>query len=154
MKAHAVPRWAISLADIMMLLLGFFILLQAGKATDVAAGARAAFSMEPKPRALLTTEAAALFEPGEARLRQTARARIAGIGAAAARAKRPVVVESHGRDRGARRFDAWELAAARAAALARALSEAGLTEDRVQVVMPGTVEKEARGQRLVVRYGR
>ena len=67
MKVHAVPRWAISLADIMMLLLGFFILLQAGKATDVAAGARAAFSMEPQPRALLTTEAAALFEPGDPR---------------------------------------------------------------------------------------
>ena len=154
MRAHAVPRWAISLADIMMLLLGFFILLQAGKATDVAAGARAAFSMEPQPRALLTTEAAVLFEPGEARLRPTARARIVGIGAAAARAKRPVVVESHGRDPGARRFDAWELAAARAAAIARALSVAGLPVDRVQVVMPGTVEKEARGQRLVVRYGR
>ena len=87
MKAHAVPRWAISLADIMMLLLGFFILLQAGKATDVAAGARAAFSMEPQPRALLTTEAAALFEPGEARLRPTARARLASPGSISAISK-------------------------------------------------------------------
>lgn len=152
MKARPYPRWALSLADIMMLLLGFFVLLQAAKSSDVTAGARAAFSAEPQPRALLVSDAAALFEPGEARLRPAARQRIAGIGAAAAGAKRGLVVESHGRDPGARRFDAWELSAARAAALARALSEAGLTEDRVQVVMPGTVAKEARGQRLIVRY--
>ncbi len=152
MKARAFPRWALSLADIMMLLLGFFVLLQAGKTADVAAGARAAFATEPQARALLDVEAGALFEPGEARLRAEARQRLAGIGVAAAQAKRAVIVESHGRDPGARRFDAWELSAARAAALARALSEAGLSEDRVQVVMPSTVEKEARGQRLTVRY--
>jgi len=152
MKARAFPRWALSLADIMMLLLGFFVLLQAAKSSDVTAGARAAFSAEPQQRALLATEAAALFESGEARLRPAARQHIARIGAAAAGEKRGLVVESHGRDPGARRFDAWELSAARAAALARALSEAGLAEDRVQVVMPGTVEKEARGQRLLVRY--
>ena len=154
MKARTYPRWAISLADIMMLLLGFFVLLQAGDATDVAAGARAAFSMDPEPRALLETEAARLFERGEARLRPTARERIAGIGSAAAQAKRRLIVESHGRDPGARRFDGWELSAARAAAVARTLEEAGMAEEKVAVVMPGTVEEEARGQRLTVRYGR
>jgi flagellar motor protein MotB len=153
MKARAYPRWALSLADIMMLLLGFFVLLQAGNATDVAAGARAAFSMEPEARALLDTQAASLFEPGEARLRPAARERLAGIGSAAAQAKRVVVIESHGREAGARRFDGWELSAARAAALARALVGAGMTEERVLVVMPGTVQEEAKGQRLVVRYG-
>lgn len=152
MKARPYPRWALSLADIMMLLLGFFVLLQAAKSSDVTAGARAAFSAEPQQRALLETEASTLFEPGEARLRPAARQRIVRIGATAAGAKRALVVESQGREPGARRFDAWELSAARAAALARALSEAGLAEDDVQVVMPGIVAKEARGQRLIVRY--
>lgn len=153
MKARPYPRWVFSLADIMMLLLGFFVLLQAGNATDIAAGARAAFSMEPQPRALLEAEASKLFEPGEARLRAGARERIAGIGSAAAQSKRILIVESHGRDAGARRFDGWELSAARAAAIARALEDAGMGEDRVQVVMPGMAQEEARGQRLTVRYG-
>ena len=153
MKARSHPRWMISLADIMMLLVGFFVLLRAGEATDVAAAARAAFASEPIKGPLLSTNASALFEPGEARLRAEARERIAGIGSAASQADRVLIVESQGRDPGARRFDAWELAAARAAALARALEEAGMAENRLQVVMPATVGEEAKGQKLIVRYG-
>jgi len=153
MKARPYPRWVFSLADIMMLLLGFFVLLAAGDAADVAAGARAAFSSEPARPALLAHDANRLFEPGEARLRPAARERIAGIGSAAAQSSRALIVESRGRDPGARRFDGWELSAARAAAIARALEEAGVPEERVQVLMPGAGMEEARGQRLVVRYG-
>lgn len=154
MKARSHPRWMVSLADIMMLLVGFFVLLRAGEATDVAAAARAAFASEPIKGPLLATNARDLFEPGEARLKTQARERIAGIGSAASQAGRILVVESHGRDPGARRFDTWELAAARAAALARALEGAGMADDRLQVVMPATVGEEAKGQRLIVRYGR
>jgi flagellar motor protein MotB len=153
MKARPHPRWVFSLADLMMLLLGFFILLVAGDAADVAAGARAAFSSEPSRPALLAQDASRLFEAGEARLRPAARERIAGIGTAAAQSRRLLVIESRGRDPGARRFDGWELSAARAAAIARALEDAGVPEDRVQVVMPGTGEGEASGHRLMVRYG-
>jgi flagellar motor protein MotB len=153
MKARAYPRWVFSLADMMMLLLGFFVLLVAGDAADVAAGARTAFSSEPERPALIATDAANLFEPGEARLRPGARQRVTGIGSAVSQSGRTLVVESHGRDRGARRFDGWELSAARAAAIARALEKAGMAEDKVLVVMPGTGLEEARGQRLTVRYG-
>ena len=154
MNAQRIPRWAISCADLALLLLAFFVLLHAGSARDVAAGARAAFSAEPIPRPLLREPAAALFEPGEARLRPFAHARLLRIGRDAAAGGRPLVVESEGRDPSARRFDGWELAAARAAALARALSEGGLTEDRVEIVLPRRNEdNELKAQRLTVRRG-
>lgn len=154
MKARSLPRWTVSFADLALLLLAFFILLHAGSAREVAAGARAAFSAEPPAGPLLDEAAAKLFEPGEARLTAAYRARLLGIGKAAAAAGRAVVVDSRGRDRGARRFDGWELAAARAAATARALNEGGVAEDEVRIVLPDSRDdKEAEGQRLVVRFG-
>ncbi len=154
MRVQHLPRWALSLADISMLLLGFFILLHAGDAREVAAGARAAFSTAPLQGPLLDSEADALFEPGEARLNDPARRRLAAMAAVAARAERRLVVESKGRDPAARRFDGWELAAARAAAVARALEDGGLKDGRVAVAMPGTGRKDEAGkQRLIVRYG-
>lgn len=153
MTARSLPRWALSLADISLLLLGFFVLLHAGDAREVAAGVRAAFSSEPVAGPLLHAPAVSLFEPGEARLSDLARRRIAAIAAVADRAKRPLIVESEGRDPAARRFDGWELSAARAAAVARALEDSGVAERRVTVVMPGSMRQEARGQMLTVRYG-
>ena len=154
MKALSIPRWAISFADLALLLLAFFVLLHAGNARDVAAGARAAFSAEPLPRPLFQEEAAALFEPGEARLRPGTYARLVGIGRAAAVGCRSLVVESEGRDIAARRFDGWELAAARSAALARALSAGGLSEDRVEIVLSRASRNTGlRAQRLTIRHG-
>jgi hypothetical protein len=51
-----------------------------------------------------------------------------------------------------RRFDAWELAAARAAAAARALAEGGLAEGEVTILL-GAARAETRHHRLVVRHG-
>lgn len=150
MRRAAMPRWAVSFADLSLLLLAFFVLLHAGNAREVAASARAAFAGEPLPGPLLEARADSLFEPGEARLTAAAKARLLRI---ARLSKRPLVVESEGRDAGARRFDGWELAAARAAAVARALSEGGVAEERVSIILPRGNESRAKGQRLIVRAG-
>ena len=154
MKVLRVPRWTVSFADLAVLLLSFFILLHAGSAREVAAGARAAFSSQTAAAPLLEKSAASLFEPGEARLKPDARALLLGIGTAAAAVDRALVVDSFGRDPAARRFDGWELAAARAAALARALNEGGVAEDRVRIVLPAEHgDKGVKEQKLIVRFG-
>ena len=152
MKSRPLPRWTVSFADLALLLLAFFLLLHAGSARDVAAAARGAFSSTPAAGPLLDRPAASLFEPGEARLTLSARAQLRGIGRRAAASGGALVVESLGRDPDARRFDAWELAAARAAAVARALSDGGLKREDVRIVLPGGSETDKQqGQRLLVR---
>jgi flagellar motor protein MotB len=89
-----------------------------------------------------------LFEPGEAILTAAARARFAGIGRAAAAHGASVRVESLGSDANARRFDAWELAAARAASLARAIQEGGLDPRRIDLAIDATRTVRVPGQRL------
>lgn len=154
MKARPIPRWTVSFADLALLLLSSLILLNAGSAHEVAAGARAAFSSQAIPGPLLEEPASRLFELGEARLKSDAKARLVGIGRTAAAGGRALVVDSYGRDPAAGRFDSWELAAARAAALARALNEGGVAEDRVRIVLPGGRRDEGvKEQRLIVRFG-
>ena len=147
MKSLALPRWTVSFADLALLLLGFFVLLQAGDRREAAAGARAAFTSETVAGPLLDEAAGALFEPGEARLTAAARLRIYDLARAAG--TRALKVESRGRDSAGSRFDAWELAAARTAALARALKEAGVAEERIEIVV-APEEKGVSGQRLTV----
>ena len=145
-----VPRWAISFADLTMLLLAFFVLLQAGDSRKVAAAARSAFSNEPAAQPLLHARAADLFEPGEARLNARARDSLIRIGARARPTGKSLIVESSGRDASGARLDEWELSAARAAAVARGL---GVPEQRVTIVMPNERgAAEGRGQRLTIRF--
>lgn len=144
------PRWAVSFADLALLLLAFFVLLHAGSAREVAAAARSAFSGEPPPRALLDMEARLLFEPGEARLTPRARARLTAIGRAAGGR---LLVESSGTDKGAARFDGWELSAARAAAIARTLEPGRSAADRVTILLVAERTPD-HGQRIRVSRGR
>jgi flagellar motor protein MotB len=152
MTSLHVPRWAVSFADLTMLLLAFFVLLQAGNSRTVAAGARAAFANQAAAPALLDAPARRLFERGEARLTARARRDLLAIGRGASRSGKLLVVESEGHEPSGGRFDAWELAAARAASLARALGEGGLGEEEITILMPRSGKGEApSGQKLTVR---
>ncbi len=131
-------RWALSFADLCLVLLGFLLLLQAHRGDPAAlnAGIRAAFGASaPKS---YDEAAAGLFEPGEAILLPEARAHFRSIGRDAAGQRGIVHIESIGTDAAARRFDAWELAAARSAAIARAVSEGGLDAKQVDLAIDGT----------------
>ena len=131
-------RWALSFADLCLVLLGFLLLLQAHRGDPAAlnAGLRAAFgSSAPKAYDEIAN---VLFQPGEAILLPQARAHFRAIGQDAARRGAIVHVESIGTDAAARRFDAWELAAARSAAISRAISEGGLDARKVDLSIDGT----------------
>ncbi len=150
MSSFPVPRWAISFADLVMLLLAFFVLLHAADERTLVTAAHAAFAGEAAGGPLLEAEADSLFEPGEARLRPEARPRVAA--AARKAGPRRLAVESVGRPAGASRFDGWELAAARAAALSRALADAGVRESRIDIVMPPLRDRpHPPAQKLTVR---
>jgi hypothetical protein len=131
-------RWALSFADLCLLLLGFMLLLQAHRGDPAAlnAGIRAAFGA-PAPTSF-DEAAAASFEPGEAILLPSARSHFNAVGHQAAGQGSLVHIESVGTDAAARRFDAWELAAARTAAIARAVAEGGLDPQRIDLSIEGT----------------
>lgn len=152
MSTAGYPRWAISLADLTLLLLGFSVLLYA---STNGAGHQAG-KMNPAVQSassiLFRGAAAPLFAGGEARLTPRARARLKIVGNRAAGRKTRVQILSSGSAPGSARFDRWELAAARTAAVARALNEGGLAEDRIDLVIPPLpAEAGGDGQRIEIR---
>ena len=158
MRAAPVPRWAMSLADLALLLLGFFILLHASTIdkSRVADSIHAVFGDDaPRTTTRFEANAARLFEPGEARLTAPARDQLQAIGASAASSGQRVAIESRGKDAATSRFDAWELAAARVAAAARAIEEGGLAAHRIDISMPTTAsERQPGNHRIAVRVRR
>lgn len=134
MIAHRRSRWALSFADISLLLLGFFILMQAStKGREaVVSGVGTYFGASPS-RLRTDLPAAQLFEPGEAILTDAGTARLAAMARRAVANGQHLDLISRGRDRGARRFDAWDLAAARLGAVARALEQSGVAEDHLAI---------------------
>ncbi|WHO38286.1 flagellar motor protein MotB [Sphingobium sp. AP49] len=125
-------RWAVSFADLLLLLLGFFVLLQAsGQKRDALL---AEVSQQFGGRAMrqgIELRAAELFLPGEALLTPQGGARLATIAGQFARSSGKMEVRSSGMDRSHQRFDEWDLAAARLGAVARALKAAGISGDRL-----------------------
>lgn len=155
MRREISQRWVMSFADLSLLLLGFFVLLQA-HATDrlkMAAGIRGAFGGGPGAGTPLQGfAAAALFEPGEAVLRPAEHARFERLGAAAKRAGERIIVAGQGRDKGSARLDSWELAAARTTAIARAIRAGGLAESAIEVTIPPMRDSDdATSQRILIQ---
>ncbi|WP_380872546.1 hypothetical protein ACFB49_34740 [Sphingomonas sp. DBB INV C78] len=155
MRTARTPRWAVSFADLCLLLLGFFILIQAqgGRPERLAAGLRAAFGEnEGEQRRDNAFRAAGLFQSGEAVLTPAAAATLRKIGARARAENAAVIVISEGSDAGAHRFDRWELAAARTAAIGRAIREGGVDEARIDISIPSVSGANAgKGQEITVR---
>lgn len=114
-------RWAISLADLLMLLLGFFVLLDASKTARLAQVASVSSAVGGKPAKGLRADAATLFADGEAMLTPAGMTRVKAVSGDVL-----LRVAVDRKEQG--RYDGWDLAAARAAAIARA--------------MPGKVEVE------------
>lgn len=155
MRREISQRWVLSFADLTLLLLGFFVLLQA-QATDklkMAAGIRGAFGGGAGAGAPMQGFAAAtLFEADEAILRPEEAARFARLGAAAARKKERILVASQGHDGKSARLDSWELAAARTTAIARAIRNGGLPESLIEVTIPPMREgDDAGGQKISIQ---
>lgn len=138
MKREISQRWALSFADLVMLLLGFFVLMQAqrGDRLKMAQGIRTAFGGTGREAESRGFDATSLFEPGEAILKPAARAQFARMGADARAESGQLTVSSQGRDEHSARLDAWELAAARTAAVARAIRSGGLPESRIEIAIP------------------
>jgi len=143
-------RWAISFADLALLLLGFFVLLHASgnRSAQVLSGVRAQFGAKAMVKAD-EWRAGTLFVPGEAMLSEQGLTEIrASVRRALARGG-SVELASAGQDRGTARFDSWDLAAARLGAVARALKAAGISEDRLTI--RGLDQRTGSGDGQVIR---
>lgn len=123
------PRWAVSFADLGLLLLGCFVLLHAIESQRPKADAASAPSAAAPAGQVLAADS--LFETGEARLTDAGRTRILGI--AVSLRGGGATVSGRGVGEAGSRLDRFELAAARTAAVARALREGGVAEQTIAV---------------------
>ena len=153
-SAAATPVWTTSFLDLCLVLLGFFVMLHAfeGHRAELVAGLKTSFGAGAGPRIerhhLVPYR---LFQPGEALFRPGAQAALVEIGRTAARTHARVSVESLGIDAATNRFDGWELAAARTAAVARAIRSGGLSDRAIELAIPGaTGAPVARGQQIMI----
>lgn len=128
MRTLPVPRWAVSFADLILLLLGCFVMLHA---MEAARPRSAPSAVPPVPEPGTRFRAGDLFEPGEARLNRPAQALLRAQAAGLPRIR----IVSRGAGEGSDRLDRFELAAARAAAIARALRADGVAEADVRIEM-------------------
>lgn len=147
MNRLPLPRWAVSFADLGLLLLGCFVLLHAMEASrpKAAAGTTAVASPQTTPARSFT--ASEVFQSGEALLTPEAREAMRAEGAR--HAGHPIRIFSTGTSEAGGRLDRFELAAARAAAIGRALREGGLAERDIAIAMGEAADPNA-GQTIAI----
>ena len=134
MNRLPLPRWAVSFADLGLLLLGCFVLLHAMEASRPRAAAGAVAVASPQAATPVRAfDASEVFQSGEAVLTPEAREAMRAEGARLA--GHPVRILSTGTREAGGRLDRFELAAARAAAIGRALREGGLAERDIAITM-------------------
>lgn len=151
--AHAAARrnrWAVSFADLLLLLLGFFVLLQAsgGKRDAMLANVAQQFGGRTVRQAQ-ELRADKLFVLGEALLTPAGRRRIGQVARGLRDQHIDTELDSFGFERSSGRFDQWDLAAARLGAVARALKEDGVPEERLKI--RGLDQADDRGGGQVIR---
>ena len=158
MKREISQRWVLSFADLALLLVAFFVMMQAqvSDRLKLAAGMRGAFGGQGEAAgadaSIEGVRAATIFEPGEAILKPAEAARLKALGARAARASKRVLVASQGREGQSARLDSWELAAARTTAVARAIRMGGMPDARIEIAIPPMRASEpARGQHITIQ---
>ncbi|NIJ08986.1 hypothetical protein FHS31_002616 [Sphingomonas vulcanisoli] len=138
-KARA--RWALSFADLCLLLLGFMIILVARPDGAALAGGLRSAMGDKGTRA--EQPAAAWFDSGEAVLNTNGQRFVRDFARGAGGAH--IRLTSHGTDDQSARFDGWELAAARLAAVARALQAANVPAANIALSIDGA---SGGGQRI------
>lgn len=150
-------RWALSFADLCLLLLGFFVLLHATQGQDqrralasigaeLGAGESTAGDAEP-----LRLPADRLFVAREAMLTPRGREVIAAF-ANEARAKgHSLQISSTGIAEQSGRFDAWDLASARLGAVARALVQADVPAEDIALLGAETRDRSGGGHMILIR---
>ena len=156
MKARAVAagrrnRWALSFADLALLLLGFFVLLQAsnGRQREVVSGVAQEFGAPAKPADMVL--ARGLFQRGEALLTPAGEQTVAAVAARHHSSKSMVEIRSIGLDSDTNRFDSWDLAAARLGAAARALAAHGIARERIVIRGLDQQSESRTGQQILIR---
>jgi len=149
MNRLPLPRWAVSFADLVLLLLGCFVMLHAMEAARprAAAGAPATSSSQPAATPARAFTASEVFVSGEALLTPEAREALRAEGARLAGHAVRILSSGTGEEGG--RLDRFELAAARAAAIGRALREGGLAEGDIAIAM-GDAGAPGAGQTVAI----
>ncbi|WP_313806039.1 flagellar motor protein MotB [Sphingobium sp.] len=149
-------RWALSFADLLLLLLGFFVMLQAsGQRRDaMLAQVRQQFGGRAISRPM-EIRAADLFQPGEALLTPAGQRRLKAVAGRFAAGRSGLEVSSRGTDGARQRFDGWDLSAARLGAVARALKAGGIGDDRLVLRGLDQLDGESgRGQSILISAAR
>jgi len=156
MKTKAVAltrknRWALSFADLALLLLGFFVLLHAsqGRQQEIVSGVAQEFGAPVIQSDRLT--AAELFQPGEAMLSEAGKARISELSSHYGKGGQGMEIRSVGLDQATNRYDKWDLAAARLGAFARAIKAQGIPREAISIRGLDEQSESKVGQVFIIR---